>query len=555
MRSLRVNWPCAAALLLGLACESSTVPLGHGDEGEGGSRDGTGGVRTASASGNAAGAGARVGSGDSVSEAGTASAVDAGSATHSGGGTGRAGASNADSGAGIATGGTSPESETAGAPATLATGGVSTNPGTGGASEQDAGLATGGSAGSTTTTPAEPGEARSELARDTDPDIQAPVYAEFIDGVNQFGIDLFHAIAEDENVFYSPLSTAYALGMTYAGARENTAAEMRSALRITVSDDAFHAGFNRLSLDLASRNRAPEQTDDGEKSVELSLVDAAWAQTGYDFVPAYLDLLAQQYGAGVRLLDFGSAPEPSRAIINDWVSDQTQGRIVDLLPLGSITGDTRLVLTNALYFKATWLRPFEKNSTSDAAFTTLAGADVMVPTMHALQSVTYAAGSNYQIIDLPFFGDELAMSIVLPAEGSFHAVRDAMSTAWLSDAREAMQQTAVQVALPRFRFVWEVDLDDPLKSLGIQEAFTSGVADFTGITPPQVLHITDVLHKAFVGVDEDGTEAAAATAVVLSEWGVPDSVEFTVDRSFLVLVSDTTGALLFCGQVVDPSAE
>ena len=322
---------------------------------------------------------------------------------------------------------------------------------TGGTTSAASGGSPGGSAGAT---PDEPVTVRSDHPRNTDPAIGAAEYAEFIDGINQFAFDLFHGLAEDDNLLYSPLSTSYALGMTYAGARENTAAEMRAALRVTVSDEELHAGFNQLALELATRPREPEQTNDGEKSVDLELLDEVFAQTGYDIVPGFLDTMAEEYGAGLQLLDFYAAPEPSRGFINDWVAEQTRDRIVDLIPAGVITSVTRLVLVNTLTLNASWEHPFPRESTGDGTFHTLAGNDVAVPMMHGLSIRPYVAGTNYEMVDLPYFGDELFMTIVLPAQGSFDAVRDALSVEWLQQARSGMALTPTTVTLPRFQFTW-----------------------------------------------------------------------------------------------------
>ena len=344
--------------------------------------------------------------------------------------------------------------------------------------------------------------------------------------------------------------------MAYAGARGNTAQEMAAVMRIGLDDEAFHAASNRLAQEIASRNIAPHDTEAGEMSLQLSLVNDVWAEQGYTLEPPFLDLLAVNYGAGVSLLDFRGDTEASRLVINDYIAEQTQQRITDLLTEGSITENTKVVLTNALYFYGSWTNPFEPGNTQDAVFNTLSGDAVTVPTMHQTAAFAYGEGDGYQIIDLPYDGDALSMTIVLPEAGRFEEIRDGLSSEWLEAARAGMSaDTTVALSLPRFGFSWGSEsLVDALTGLGMVDAFSPALADFSGVSLESKLYISEVLHKAFIGVDEFGTEAAAATAVILSDWGMPgDPVSFTVDRPFLLFIRDVSGLLLFTGQVVDPS--
>lgn len=396
----------------------------------------------------------------------------------------------------------------------------------------------------------------SDVTRDTDPDIGEADYRAFVAHTNDFGFDIFNElIAEDTNVIFSGVSVATALGMTYAGARNNTAVEMAAAMHNDLPDELFHAAGNRLALDLASRNIAPHETYQGEMSLKLSLVNALFAQKNYTVEAPFLDTLALNYGSGVTLLDFFGDAEGSRLTINDWVADQTEDKIEDLLAPGTITADTKLVLTNALYFYGSWTRPFEDSNTADGTFTTLAGQTVTVPVMHQTESFPYAEGDGYQIIDLPYDGNQVSMTIVLPEAGRFEEIRALLSSAWLEEARASIASQNVRLRLPKFSFTWGSEsLRSLLISLGMVEAFDPMAADFTGMNTDGLLFIFDVMHKAFIGVDEHGTEAAAATAVIMTDSSMPEEpVEFTVDRPFLLFVRDVTGALLFTGQVVDPS--
>ena len=358
---------------------------------------------------------------------------------------------------------------------------------------------------------------------------------------------------------FSPVSVAVALGMTYAGARNNTAVEMAAAMQNDLADDAFHAAGNQLQIMLDGRNIAPYVPPDGEgeKSLQLSLVNAVWAQNEYLVEELFLDILAVNYDSGVKLLDFISDPESSRLTINDWVADNTNQKIEDLITEGAITSDTKLVLTNALYFYGSWRYNFEEEATREGTFNPLTSGTVLVDMMHQTYGFSYAEGTGYQMIDLPYDGGELAMTIVLPAAGSFAEIRDEISDAWLTQAREAMvPDTEVALTLPKFSFTWGSEsLKDPLVTLGMVDAFSTTDADFTGINPSGLLYISDVLHKAFIGVDEYGTEAAAATAVIIADSSIPDEpVSFAADRPFLFFIRDASGLILFAGQVMDPSA-
>jgi serpin B len=427
-----------------------------------------------------------------------------------------------------------------------------------------AGAGTGGAAGASTPTgggagsSAETREVRSEATYDTSPDVGALDYQAFISSTNDFGLDVFAQLGTDDlNVVFSPVSVAVALGMTYAGARSNTAAQMAAVLHNGLSDDAFHAANNQLAIDLASRNIAPHETEAGEKSVRLSLVNATWAQDGYEILAPFLDILASNYDAGLKLVDFISDPEACRLVINQWVADQTEDKIPDLIGPDALTRDTRLVLTNALYFYGTWSDPFLVESTSDGTFYTLSGGEVTVPMMHQSSSLSYAEGDGYQMVDLPYDGRELAMTVVLPEAGRFHEIRELVSSDWLEQARASIAAAQVELTLPKFSFTWGTEsLKPTLIGLGMTDAFQPGVADLTGIVPTPELYVSDVLHQAFIGVDESGTEAAAATAVIIDRYtSVPDSgIPFTVDRPFLFFIRDTTGLLLFTGQVTLPDA-
>ena len=374
-----------------------------------------------------------------------------------------------------------------------------------------------------------------------------------------FAARLYQALAAgDGNVVVSPLSIHLALAMALGGAEGDTADEMAAALEVAGFDPAaLHAALNSLDAALESRNRTDPPIDDREQKVQMSVVNSLWGQDGFAFVQEYLDLLARNYGAGIRLVDFREAAEEARVAINAWVAEETNDRITDLIPQGAIDELTRLVLVNAVYLDATWARPFDPEATFDAPFFRLDGTEVSVATMHAYQMTSqYAAGDGWQAIDLPYTGDELSMVIVVPGSGRFAEVEALVASGLLGEVRTALDTAIVDLSLPKFEMRNQLSLVDALRSLGIDQAFDPDTADFTGISTEDQLYVSDVIHEAFIAVDEAGTEAAAATAVIIGTTSLPtDIVSLEIDRPFLFFLQDrTTGAVLFLGRVVDPSA-
>lgn len=367
-----------------------------------------------------------------------------------------------------------------------------------------------------------------------------------------FAFDLLREEQPAENFFYSPHSISIALAMTYAGARGTTKEEMAGALRFAQPDDELHAAFNAVDQALASRGQGAKGAD-GEP-FRLTVANAAWVQDGSSFLPEYLDTLAEQYGAGINLLDFVGNPEGSRVTINDWVSAKTEDRIPELLPEGVINELTRLVLTNAVYFNASWDIPFEEESTTDGAFTSLAGSAVTVPLMYQAEHHSYAEGDGWQAVELDYDGNEVSMLVVLPAAGSLDDFVAGLSSAKLGEISDALGDKLVQLTFPKFEFRSKLSLKPALTALGMPTAF-SGDADFSGMNGDGGLMIQDVIHEGYVNVNEAGTEAAAATAVVVGATSVPETVEMKVDRPFVFVIRDKgTGASLFVGLVADPSA-
>ena len=373
-----------------------------------------------------------------------------------------------------------------------------------------------------------------------------------VDGNNAFAFELYNALkGEQGNLFYSPYSISQALAMTYAGARDTTEKEMAGTLHFTLPQHSLHPAFNSLDQQLQARGQGAKGKDG--KGFRLNIVNAIWGQAGYNFLAEYLDLLAQNYGAGLRTLDFRNAPEPSRQTINKWVEDQTEQRIKGLIPSGAIDQMTRLVLTNAIYFNAAWANNFEKSMTQPAPFHLLQGQTVDVPMMRQTERLGYAAGEGYQAVSLPYDGRELDMVVLLPDEGMFAEFEKSLDADTAGSIIKAMVPGQIALSLPRFKFESAFSLGDLLAGMGMPTAFSSQ-ANFSGMTGNLELSISEVIHKAFVGVDEAGTEAAAATAVIMRATAMPATpLTVTVDRPFIFLIRDIqTGSVIFVGRVINP---
>jgi serpin B len=369
----------------------------------------------------------------------------------------------------------------------------------------------------------------------------------------EFAMALYQLLKEqDGNLLYSPHSISEALAMTYGGARNETEKQMAAALRFNLSQAQLHAAFNALDAALASRGQGAKGKDD--QPFSLKVVNAIWGQKDFSFRGEYLDLLAQNYGAGLRILDFIKSPEESRKTINDWVAKETEQRIKDLIPQGSVNELTRLVLTNAVYFNGGWLTPFDKALTRDGSFFLLNGQKITVPMMYQSETMGYSSGSGYQAVELKYDGSELSMVIILPDAATFKTFEDGLDGTALETIIAGLKSKSVNLTMPKFEFDSSFGLKSALSSLGMPIAFTDN-ADFSGLDGKTDLQIQDVVHKAFISVDEAGTEAAAASGVVVGTTSMPvDQATVTLDHPFIFLIRDiATGAIVFTGRVADPS--
>ncbi|WP_227356665.1 serpin family protein [Haladaptatus salinisoli] len=378
-------------------------------------------------------------------------------------------------------------------------------------------------------------------------------------GNAEFGLNLLSSLAADEpakNQFVSPYSVSVALAMTYAGARGETRTQMAEALRFPQDGNSLHAVFGETEDRLA----ASDGGDSGKDvPFQLKSANAIWGQRNYPWRDDFLTTLETYYDAGLRVCDFETNHDEATETINEWVADRTEEKITELLPKNALGPRTRLVLTNAVYFRATWAEPFEKDRTRRQSFAALDGTRSRVPMMRQSESFPYATVDGHQSIELPYVGGEVGMVVVLPEEGTFEEFERSLDADRASTLLSEMESRKGTIALPRFTVESSFELPETLADLGMPVAFSRG-ADFGGMVDlegaGEHLRIDDVLHESYVAVDEEGTEAAAATAVEVAATGATlNPFEMTVDRPFLFFVRHRpTGTVLFLGRVVDAAA-
>jgi serpin B len=385
--------------------------------------------------------------------------------------------------------------------------------------------------------------------------VQSSLAPDAATAANAFGLDLFAAVragAPGSNIVLSPTSVAIALAMARAGARGETATEMDNVLHSLGADD-HAAAINALDAALNGRSGTFRGADGKSHELTLTVANAPFAQRDYNWEQSFLDALASRFGAGVRLVDYKSDTEGARQQINTWVADQTHQRIPELIGPRVLDELTRLVLVNAIYLKAPWTWPFQPEATSAGPFTRLDGSTVNVPIMSQTNSFPFAQGDGWRAVELPYVDGKLALTLILPDDfGSFVASFD---LSHLDEITNALADQEVDVALPRFSFETKADLAQVLADLGMPTVFELGAADFSGMTTQEPLFISNVIHEANISVDEQGTEASAATAVVIMAGAAPAGPpQVHLDRPFLFALRDlNTGAVLFLGQVVDPT--
>lgn len=397
--------------------------------------------------------------------------------------------------------------------------------------------------------------AQSNQSRIAAPNVPADDLQVVVDGDNAFAFDLYQSIhSQTGNLVFSPYSISLALAMTYAGARSETESQMANTMHYSLPQDRLHPAFNALDLELEKQGQSQSTAF---QPLQLNIANGIWAQQDHPFQPTYLDLIAENYGAGIHLADFVNQAEAARQEINDWVSNQTKDKIKNLISQGALDASTRMVLANAIYFKADWQNPFDPNSTQDAQFNLLDGSQVKVKMMfNSIDGIPYASGDGYQAIEMPYQGDSAVMDIIIPDQGKFGEIETSLDLQKFSDVVAGLKPSNVALGLPKFTYSSEFSLADTLKTMGMTDAFNPEQADFSGMDGQRDLYIGDVIHKAFVAVDEKGTEAAAATAVIMRAAMAPagNIVQLTIDRPFIFVMRDVkSGQILFIGRVLNPA--
>ncbi|WP_292364440.1 MULTISPECIES: serpin family protein [unclassified Methanoculleus] len=375
-------------------------------------------------------------------------------------------------------------------------------------------------------------------------------------GNNRFAADLYRQLASDpdyadQNIFFSPYSISSALAITYEGARGTTADEIGSVLHLPQNETLRRSGFAGLDAVLNS----------GDANYTLRTANALWAQEAYPFLPDYIETAGRWYSANATNLDFASNPEGSRQTINRWVEEKTEDKIRDLLPAGSIDSMTRLVITNAIYFKGTWIKQFDANETTEEEFRVAPNETVQVEMMHRTDEDAiygYTETDTLQMLEMPYAhgsGTGLSMLVLLPREDNLTAAEEALEPGTLTDIRDSLVDRRVRVVFPKFTLEAEYSLPPTLAAMGMPTAFSGG-ADFSGMDGTDDLFISEVVHKAFVDVNEEGTEAAAATGVVVNLKAAPGgdtTPVFRADHPFVFLiVEEDSGTILFAGRVANP---
>jgi serpin B len=371
-----------------------------------------------------------------------------------------------------------------------------------------------------------------------------------VEGGNKFALDLYQQLRMEEgNLFFSPSSISTALAMTYAGAAGETESEMAKTLHFQMPKDQLHDGMHAL--------QEYWKTPDKKKGIRLNLANRLWGQDSCEFLPAFLGITREKYGAELARMDFAES-EQARQTINSWVENQTENKITDLIPTKAIDSDTKLVLTNAVYFKGIWTDPFKKDRTKEDVFHLTPSEKIKVPMMHRWDEFRYGEADNLQILELPYGDGSLSMVVLLPKEIDGMADLESKLTVqnlqkWLG----VLSNRNMKVYLPKFKTTSRFELGDTLKSLGMNTAFDANTADFSGMTGGRDLFISAVIHKAFVDVNEEGTEAAAATAIIMAPTSAaPDPTEppvFRADHSFIMMIRDNrNGSIMFMGRICNP---
>ncbi len=368
-----------------------------------------------------------------------------------------------------------------------------------------------------------------------------------VEAVNGLAVDLYKELRREEgNLCFSPYSISSAFSMVYAGAKDETAHEMEQSLGFGQGIGESYRGLTKGML------AAPEDAGD------LEVANSIWPQRGYRLLRTYVKELEENYASEVRTQDFAKQPERARRDINAWVRERTRERIGEILPEGAIGADTRMILVNAVYFRAPWMHVFPQSATREEVFFATPSTEVAAPMMRVSDAFAYHETPEVQAVRIPYRMGAFSMTVILPkARNGLSAVEMSLDRAFLHTLSGELERRKVDLSIPRFRIETDLLLNESMKRLGVQRAFDPGFADFSGMNGKHDLYLSDALHRAVVAVDEEGTEASAATALTMKRTSAPlplmEPVVFRADHPFLFLIQeDISGAILFIGRVCRP---
>lgn len=364
---------------------------------------------------------------------------------------------------------------------------------------------------------------------------------------NAFAFDMYSMIKSDaENIFISPYSIFTAMAICYDGAEGSTKEQMSNVFYYPLSKPVLEGSTKEMIDTINSDNYA----------YDLKTANALWVLEEYPLNEQYVLNAENYYDGMITPLDFAGQSEESRLIINSWVEKKTNDKIKDILAEGSIDGNTRLIITNAVYFNGIWLQEFEEAGTRKKVFYLSDGQEKKVDTMYAIETYNYGKDKNAQILELPYKGDDISMYIILPSKNNIEEFENDLTLGYYNELKDNLNSDEVKILLPKFTFEARAELNEPLQDMGIVDAFDSGMADFSGISASDGLSISEVIHQAYIGVNEKGTEAAAATGIVMEESLPYYKYEFTADHPFMFFIEDKrTGCILFMGKVENPEYE
>ena len=367
---------------------------------------------------------------------------------------------------------------------------------------------------------------------------------------NAFAFDMYSNIVKEENLVFSPYSIFTAMAICYGGAGGTTQEQIASV---------FNYPLSKPVLEEASKNMMATINSDTD-NYDLSTANALWVRKEYPLNSEFSTNSKEYYGGNVTNLDFRSEPEESRVIINNWVASKTNDKIKDLIPEELITEDTAIIITNAVYFKGTWMNEFDTANTAKRAFYNSSSNENPVDMMYTQEFFSYGESENAKILELPYKGDDLCMYIVLPEENNIEEFEDTFTISDYNELKSSMEsQYIVHTYLPKFKIDVKTELPDTLRNMGVVDAFDGNLANFSGMYNVQLvpedynLWLDDVIHQAFIDVQEEGTEAAASTAIEATDGAIPTVLEFKADHPFMFFIEDKrTGCILFMGKVENP---